>query len=232
MCINADDIRHVCTWNQDLSFNQNNDEFLKYESTYPALLEAGKRCRENPDIINIKILALAVYGWMPCILGRHGNMGYETSEDNSDNNINSIDESIGKSVKKFCQSGEELNDFEKLKFFIDKSWVGLSKFLHFLRPDRYAIWDSNVSRALLFAHQATQQNPNIDINGVGEIINRGFRSRPDHANNNYNNFLNYERTVQGLLRLNEYNEVAQEQGDYPSRYIEKRLFCFGQRLKR
>ena len=228
MCINANDIRRVCTWNQDLSFNQNNDEFLKYESTYPALLEAGKRCRENPDIINIKILALAVYGWMPCILGRHGNMGYETSEDNFDNNINSTDKSIGESVKKFCQSEEKIDDFEKLKFFIDKSWVGLSKFLHFLRPDRYAIWDSNVSRALLFAHQALDD----DINDVVEIINSGFRPRPDHANNNYNNFLNYEQTVQDLLSQNEYNEVAQGQGDYPSRYIEKRLFCFGQYLKR
>lgn len=221
MCINADNIRRVCTWNSDLSFCQKNNEFLKYESTYPALLEAGKMCRENPNIINIKILALAVYGWMPCILGHHGNMGYRIGEDNSDNNINRIDENIGNSVGKFCNSKEKKEDFERLKSFIDNSWVGLSKFLHFLRPDRYAIWDSNVSRALLFAHQ--NQNMNID-----EVRNNGARPTPDHIGHNEDNFLNYEQAVRNLLE--EYRDMAQNNGENPSRYIEKRLFCFGQYL--
>ena len=39
-----------------------------YEITHDGLLAAGKACLKNPTENNIKILALAVYGWMPTAL--------------------------------------------------------------------------------------------------------------------------------------------------------------------
>ena len=122
----------------------NNYKDISYEKAYPALCYAGKLCKENPDISHIKILALAVYGWMPTILD---NMGY-TEENNKE-----WEKEICSSVKKIINEDGDLNkcskDFDNLKAFVNNSYVGLSKFLHFLLPDKFAIWDSNVYIALL-----------------------------------------------------------------------------------
>lgn len=40
-----------------------------------------------------------------------------------------------------------VDDIEPLKQFVGGSLIATSKFLHFLNPDQYAMWDTNVARA-------------------------------------------------------------------------------------
>jgi hypothetical protein len=75
-----------------------------------------------------RIGSLMIYGWMPTIL----------RTEKTD----------------FEQFAGELNDLklgvkhEIGQPFVNASWVGTSKFLHFLKPDQWAIWDSRVCTAL------------------------------------------------------------------------------------
>jgi hypothetical protein len=41
----------------------------------------------------------------------------------------------------------KVDDIQALKHFVGGSLIATSKFLHFLNPSRYAIWDTNVARA-------------------------------------------------------------------------------------
>ena len=75
-----------------------------------------------------RIGSLMIYGWMPTIL--------RTEKTN------------------FEQFADTLN-YLKLggqpeieQPFVNASWVGTSKFLHFLKPNQWAIWDSRVCTAL------------------------------------------------------------------------------------
>ena len=75
---------------------------------------------------------LAIYGWMPTMLHR---IDCDPSE-------------------AFCNVAKALNlgqkdEIEKRYMnFLNNSYVGTSKFLHFCWPDHFAIWDSRVCKAL------------------------------------------------------------------------------------
>lgn len=71
-----------------------------------------------------------VYGWMPTILTLGKNdlaSGCET--------LNRV--KVGEQLK--------LEELVRLQEIVNNSVVGLSKLLHFIRPDQYPIWDSNVA---------------------------------------------------------------------------------------
>jgi len=74
-----------------------------------------------------------VYGWMPTIITL---------------NITQIDEVL--LLLNRAKNGEELTVKELgiLKGCINNSMVGLSKLLHFINPEKYAIWDSRIFRYL------------------------------------------------------------------------------------
>ncbi len=116
------------------------DKHTPYEITHDGLLAAGKACLKNPTENNIKILALAVYGWMPtaldCVVFDH--------------------DKIVKAIK--CLGGNQPIDsesatshFEVLAGLLNNSYIGVSKFLYALWPERFAIFDSNVTHALNIA---------------------------------------------------------------------------------
>lgn len=71
-----------------------------------------------------------VYGWMPTIL----TLGK--------NDLVCSCEALNR-----VKAGEllQLEDLIRLQEIVNNSVVGLSKLLHFIRPDRYPIWDSNVA---------------------------------------------------------------------------------------
>ena len=70
------------------------------------------------------------YGWMPTIL----TLGKA--------DIASCCEDLNR-----AKAGErlQLEELIRLQEFMNNSIVGLSKLLHFIRPDQYPIWDSNVA---------------------------------------------------------------------------------------
>jgi hypothetical protein len=91
---------------------------------------------ESHDFV---IAAHFVYGWMPKILRLRS-----ISNEKSFVQLYPILTDILNKVKKgFLISDKELNILVKV---INNSVVGVSKLLHFVNPENYAIWDSNVYR--------------------------------------------------------------------------------------
>ena len=101
-----------------------------YLSVYPLLLECCKRQKIN-DRIALAGIAHMVYGWMPTII-----------EFNTDIEI---DDQIFDMISKGSMDPKLLN---KLKSAVNNSIVGVSKLLHFLNPNDYAIWDSRVYKSI------------------------------------------------------------------------------------
>ncbi|MGD9928731.1 MAG: hypothetical protein AB7U05_01825 [Mangrovibacterium sp.] len=80
---------------------------------------------------HVAIAAHFVYGWMPTILSLdYSKMGEVAAS------LNKIKNNEVLSV----------TELETVKACVNNSLVGASKLLHFVSPNRYAIWDSNIFR--------------------------------------------------------------------------------------
>jgi len=108
-----------------------------YFQTYDALRNEGNTCRNNPSENNIKILALAAYGWMPTIMD-----SVEYNEQNVKQAIKHMT-----SVRRIDDK-DTIRHFEVLSRLTNHSYVGVSKFLHFLSPNSFAIFDSRIEKTL------------------------------------------------------------------------------------
>lgn len=98
-------------------------EFITYfESIFPG---------EPLTIHNFIVGAYFSYGWMPTML----RIGEELS-------------AALEVVNKARSSKQKINEqeFKTIASVLNGSFVGTSKLLHFIRPDKYAIWDSRVYR--------------------------------------------------------------------------------------
>ncbi|WP_371804792.1 hypothetical protein [Candidatus Lokiarchaeum ossiferum] len=105
---------------------------FSYTESYKHFIDYFK----NPDVIEEKHFYIStnfVYGWMPTILK------YKS---------NKINDCI--SLLNEVKSGEILNKDQLtiLKSTINNSIIGVSKLLHFINPDNYAMWDSNICNFL------------------------------------------------------------------------------------
>jgi hypothetical protein len=99
-----------------------------YLPQYKALVQLGASVKNADESM---ALALAVYGWMPTIL---------RSLKISDQQLTLI------------QTAGDINaGIAAIQAFsvppVNNSWVGSSKFLHFLNPNVFPIWDSHIARA-------------------------------------------------------------------------------------
>lgn len=80
---------------------------------------------------HVAIAAHFVYGWMPTIL------------DLDHAKIDKVAASLNK-IKN--NEGLSVTELETVKKCVNNSLVGASKLLHFVSPNHYAIWDSNIFR--------------------------------------------------------------------------------------
>lgn len=108
------------------------NEWNSYINTYPEFIKYF----EEIDIIekhNLIIASHFVYGWMPTIITLN------------QENLSEVLRLLNK-----VKNGHILDQTEVqiLKSCINNSLVGLSKLLHFIRPDLYAIWDSRIFKFL------------------------------------------------------------------------------------
>lgn len=105
---------------------------LSYDESYIYFLKyfENKHILTEEDLI---ISANFTYGWMPTILN-FKNTNYTECVDilNKSKQIEIL----------------EKKDLEALKSLINNSLVGTSKLLHFINPEKYAIWDSRVCKFL------------------------------------------------------------------------------------
>lgn len=115
----------------------------RYIKSYPSLLKVSqflceqaktKAITEDDAILTI---AHMVYGWMPRVLGT---CQLEAEQIKCHKQNLSILDAIGVSSK---QAKDFVDGFEYSP--INNSWVGLSKALHFINPEVFPIWDSNVA---------------------------------------------------------------------------------------
>lgn len=111
-------------------FTENNS----YIKTYPEFLKYFKNIDgEQISEHNLVIASHFVYGWMPTII-----------------NLSLKDKDEVLSLLNDVRRGRilEVSELKILKNSINNSLVGLSKLLHFINPNDYAIWDSRIFRYL------------------------------------------------------------------------------------
>jgi len=131
---------------EDNSYLKTYSEFIKY---FQNINEIDKH--------NLVISSHFVYGWMPTII--------TLKTDNLNQVLKLLNE---------VKNGHILNttEIEILKNCINNSLVGLSKLLHFINPQNYAIWDSRIFRFL--TNKKSQygiSNPETYLQYLKEIKN-------------------------------------------------------------
>ncbi len=137
-----------------------NDSYL---ITYPYFLKYFKDIDEIKEE-HLVISSHFVYGWMPTILY-----------------LNLDEKEKVLTLLNMVKNGHIINqpELEILKKSINNSLVGVSKLLHFINPQHYAIWDSRILRYLT----GNKSSYGIDnpkwyleyLKGIKEIIeNSGF----------------------------------------------------------
>lgn len=112
--------------------NFKKDKEQSYDISYPEFINYFK----SIPVINKHHLVIGInftYGWMPTILD------FRTAK------FEESVEILNKVKNGNIPSTEEL---EILKGLFNNSIVGTSKLLHFITPDKFAIWDSRVYRYL------------------------------------------------------------------------------------
>lgn len=97
-------------------------EFIKYFSSI-------NKINKHNLIIGINF----TYGWMPTIFDFKTNEIYK--------NIDLAVEILNRAKN---GSNLKINDYEHLKRLLNNSLVGTTKLLHFINPEKFAIWDSRV----------------------------------------------------------------------------------------
>ncbi|MDD3769374.1 MAG: hypothetical protein PHV10_02055 [Sulfuricurvum sp.] len=106
----------------DLTYDKSYVYFLKYFENKNILTEE--------DLI---ISANFTYGWMPTILN------FKSNKFNECVDILNVSKT---------KNRLEYEEIKTLKTLVNNSLVGTSKLLHFINPDKYAIWDSRVCKFL------------------------------------------------------------------------------------
>lgn len=106
-----------------------------YELTYNTLFLAGGACHDDPTERNILLLMLGVYAWMPTVL----------KIDDVESSIVQVQAAID-----HFKGNDDLLDprsiehFNNVATYVNHSCVGASKFLHFIFPEKFAIFDSKI----------------------------------------------------------------------------------------
>ena len=128
-----------------------------YIASYPHLLDFFK-LKKVITAGDVVCGAHMVYGWMPTVLELH-----------SDAERCDLGNAAVMLTK--VKAGTSLNgaEIEALASLVNNSLVGVSKLLHFLAPNAYAIWDSKV-----FAFVHDKRAHHYRVNNVQRYSKRGL----------------------------------------------------------
>lgn len=107
-----------------------------YLVTYPHIIDFFAQ-RTKLTASDVVVGSHIVYGWMPTILELHPD-SIQRGFDGAARLLNQ------------AKAGGDLTENElcQLKALVNRSIVGASKLLHFIAPQRFAIWDSRIYRFL------------------------------------------------------------------------------------
>ncbi len=108
---------------------------IQYYSSHRALIKLASKIDDDPNSDGVRGFACAVYGWMPTILDKCHPDRFNLPRPIE--TIKALDEL--QSANAFLEAVDDPAP-------INGSWVGTSKFLHFLNPEIFPIWDSKVAK--------------------------------------------------------------------------------------
>ena len=117
-----------------------------YLDAYGAMVSSAKKLAHSGDADAFVAVAYMAYGWMPTILDTFGPKTTEPDGRNWQEIIEKL-QNAGQTGFK----ARSLNDADHLidrlddRSLVNGSWVGFSKFLHFINPECFPIWDSRVA---------------------------------------------------------------------------------------
>lgn len=135
-----------------------------YILSYPHIINyfAAKEAPFCPE--DVVCGAHMVYGWMPTVLDLYPKK------------INLSD--AAKLLNKAKANGDLTNEeLMQLASLINNSLVGASKLLHFVRPDKFAIWDSKI---YYFVYQKKSHHQSIsNVKKYREYLNKLEQYRKD-----------------------------------------------------
>lgn len=161
-----------------------------YGHTYRALIKLASSSSDDPQHNAALSLACAVYGWMPTTL-----KGSRIQELGSTFSIEKI-----KSIKSWEDAKMFLIAIDDVAP-INSSWVGTSKFLHFLNPEIFPIWDSRV--AVSFHSKIA-----IEAKRADELDQRLRKLQLNHFCNRKDHYLEYSKFM--LTSVNDLTEWVDE----------------------
>lgn len=118
----------------------------RYRSSYPALLQLFQNL-DLDDGLAVRAAALTVYGWMPTIMRSVDLDAVRRIRPVLDRLRREGVDAVADYLANSSPQGRR-----HLLTFVNNSVVGTSKFLHFLNPNGFAIWDSKI--ASLFGIQS------------------------------------------------------------------------------
>lgn len=107
----------------------------QYAKSYNALLKLANNLEDDACTENLLMLGCAVYAWMPTILKT-----WDFSEFDSG--------ALSIQMLRACESLDDAASLVSGRVsnpLLNNSWVGTSKFLHFINPAVFPIWDSKVA---------------------------------------------------------------------------------------
>ena len=130
-----------------------------YLNSYCSLLKVSqslcKQAKGDPGFRNNAIVAVAhmAYGWMPTTL-KKCDIDDEIKREDEKTILDAFDVKTSGDARKFVEgfASSPIND----------SCVGLSKALHFINPEFFPIWDSNVAQIFgKHNHYEMQKNKSL-----------------------------------------------------------------------
>ncbi|MBO9497420.1 hypothetical protein J7438_25535 [Thalassotalea sp. G20_0] len=146
----------------------------------------------------LMIGANLTYGWMPTIMNFKAN--------NFEGALNILNK---------AKLAERISTDEllALKSLINNSLVGVSKLLHFVNPDVYAIWDSRVCHFLLGkSYKYIIEKPDLywEYLNLCERVSKDLAFQPIH--NSFENSVRYKvsalRVVEQLMFMNSHTTIV------------------------
>lgn len=160
-----------------------------YLESYPFFLnyfESIKLIKKENFIIGSHF----VYGWMPRVLNL---------------NIEKIGEVL-KILNKVKNNKEIINkeELDILKNSVNNSIVGVSKLLHLINPNNYAIWDSNIYK-FIFNKSGTYgiNKPSIYLDYISEIKRiskeKGYKEFHKKVENKYGSKITSMRAIEWVM---------------------------------
>lgn len=150
-----------------------------YHSSYQAILDFAQTVADNCSEKREHVLACATYGWMPTIM----------------KDFNLEKSGIPRPIQRIKEVGstEGANSLIKemgSEGIIKNSWVGASKFMHFLNPSFFPIWDTRVAEK--FSRHC--------INHALSVENEQKKSEMPSAYNFANKKENYHKYTEFMLK--------------------------------